>query len=340
MIQYFAFCGSVFSAPHFFFGHNSAHLISSAAPLRKEKMKTNFSRLASCIALLSTSAFQTASAYPTGAGSCQVGPAVLADNSPHLASFGKGSLADGNYTTSLVGGAFILEATGKNNYFKGFLFRLSSNETSAAGEIKLLSNFTGKSQLMNSTGASPGSISAPATCAVNVTGACHNDNSEKTRMGVKLNLKGGVDYRMMITVVKSTDEWYYSEEVLIISAATPAGSDADTLDASPTPASTSSSSPSPAPTASSPAPSSSSPAPSSSSPAPNASSPSPNPSQGEVDQGDGNDGAANNTDGASDAASTASDSSTPITSSDGSTVGLWIITSFLFPFAPIAWLLM
>ena len=338
-------------------------------------MKTNFSRLASCIALLSTSTLRTASAYPTGAGSCEAGPAVLADISPHLASFGKGSLADGNYTTSLVGGAFILEATGKNNYFKGFLFRLSSNETSAAGEIKLLSNFTGKSQLMNSTGASPGSISAPATCAVNVTGACHNDNSEKTRMGVKLNLKGGVDYRMMITVVKSTDEWYYSEEVLIISAATPAGSDADTLDASPTPASTSSSSPSPAPTASSPAPSSSSPAPSSSSPtpsssapaptesapaptasspapnasspapsssspAPNASSPSPNPSQGEVDQGDGNDGAANNTDGASDAASTASDSSTPITSSDGSTVGLWIITSFLFPFAPIAWLLM
>jgi len=123
-------------------------------------------------------------------------------------------LADGGYTTSLVNGTFILEATGANNHFKGFLFRLSSNETSAAGAIELLPNFTDKSQLMKSTGAAFGSFSAPATCAVDVAGACHNDNSEKTTMEVKLNLQGGVGYTMMVTVCKSKVEWYYSEEVI------------------------------------------------------------------------------------------------------------------------------
>jgi len=171
-------------------------------------MKTNFSLLIACIAyitLLGVSVFPTTSAYPNGSGTCKAGPAVLASASPHLESDRGGTLADGGYTTSFVNGIFTLKATGSGNYFKGFLLRLSSNSNavSAAGAIELHS---GKAQLMDSTGASIGS---PATCAVRVAGACHNDNSHKTAVGVKLNLDAGVNYRMMVTVVKNEHDWYY-----------------------------------------------------------------------------------------------------------------------------------
>mmetsp|Transcript_19468 Transcript_19468/g.27746 ORF Transcript_19468/g.27746 Transcript_19468/m.27746 type:complete len:333 (+) Transcript_19468:106-1104(+) len=171
---------------------------------------TCFSFFSSCIALLLGS-FHIASAYPTGAGTCEAGPAVLYSTSPHLAKYGKGTLTDGGYVISWVNGTYLLEATGSGNYFKGFLLRLSSNDTSAAGAFTLKSKYSNVTQLMESTGESVGSYGSPATCDTTVAGVTHTENSEKTKVAVQLQLKGGSVYSMGVTVVKASSEWYYSE---------------------------------------------------------------------------------------------------------------------------------
>ena len=67
---------------------------------------------------------------------------------------------------------------------------------------------------MKSTGEKVGSFGTTATCAVDVAGVTHTDKSNKTLIGVNLNLKKGSNYTMMVTVVKSVHEWYYNEEAL------------------------------------------------------------------------------------------------------------------------------
>jgi len=156
----------------------------------------------------------TVTAYPTGAGTCHSGPAVLNPTSPHRESDGKGNLTDGNYTTSFVNGTYLLEAVGSKNFFKGFLLRLSSNDTSADGAIELIHEYSTLSQLMKSTGEEVGSFGTLATCATDVAGVTHTDKSKKTLIGVNLSLRHGSNYTMMITVVKNEHEWYYSEEAL------------------------------------------------------------------------------------------------------------------------------
>ena len=184
-------------------------------------MKSSLSILASLAAIVGMSAPDMASAYPNGAGSCKKGPAVLASSSPHLAADKGGTLSDGGYVLSVNGTSLFLEAEGDGNYFKGFLFRLSAKNESAVGAMKRLDGYRPISQLLESTGASVGN---PATCSVDVAGICHKDSDEKTKVGVKLKLKEGVEYKMMITVVKAEHEWYFSSRKLRLS-----GSSIDTV---------------------------------------------------------------------------------------------------------------
>ena len=228
---------------------------------------TCFFFFSSCIVLLLGS-FRFASAYPTGAGTCESGPAVLYSSSPHIAKYGNGTLADGGYTTSFINGTYILKAKNSANYFKGFLLRLSSNDTSAAGAFTLMSKYSNVTQLMESTGESVGSYGSPATCDTAVSGISHLESSEKTKIAVKLSLQEGFLYSMMVTVVKTTDEWYYSEELLpnnfvVTSRASTSGpthSSTSTFLPTPTPVSTPTSgsttatNPTPKPTSVAPAP--------------------------------------------------------------------------------------
>ena len=332
-------------------------------------MMTNFSLLVTCIALLGMSAFQNVTAYPGGSGSCEAGPAVLGSGSPHgeSESDGAGSLANGGYTTAFVDGIFTLKA---DTYFKGFMFRLSSSATSAAGAIELLSGFESKSQLMESTGAAIGS---PATCAAEVAGACHDGSADKTEVGVKLNLEAGVEYTMMVTVVKEKLEWYYAEQTLqgpgVSMSATSTASpspDATSAPSASTTQATTTAAPSRDATAASTTPTVSSspaantnlaiagtedptlaptdaPTPASTdvpSPAPTeglttAQSPGPQGDEGATDEADSASSSGNENDGATNEANSASTSA----SSSGSTVVLGA-TSFLFPLAPVVWLLM
>ena len=168
---------------------------------------TCFSFFSSCIVLLLGS-FHIASAYPTGAGTCEDGPAVLYSTSPHLTEYGKGTLTDGGYVISWVNGTYLLEATGSGNYFKGFLLRLSSNDTSAAGAFTLISKYSNVTQLMESTYVRD---IIRTSCDSTVAGVTHTENSKKTKVAVQLQLKGGSVYSMGVTVVKASSEWYYSE---------------------------------------------------------------------------------------------------------------------------------
>lgn len=95
-----------------------------------------------------------------------------------------GNLTEDNYTASFVNGTYLLEAVGSINYFKGFLLRLSSNDTSSDGAIELIREYSTLSQLMKSTGEEVGSFGTPATCAVDVAGVTHTNKSQKTLIGV------------------------------------------------------------------------------------------------------------------------------------------------------------
>ena len=88
-----------------------------------------------------------------------------------------GNLTEDNYTASFVNGTYLLEAVGSKIFFKGFLLRLSSNDTSADGAIELIHWYTTLSQLMKSTGEKVGSFGTTATCAVDVAGVTHTDKS-------------------------------------------------------------------------------------------------------------------------------------------------------------------
>jgi hypothetical protein len=155
---------------------------------------------------------KSVSSFPTGAGTCESGPAVLSPTSFHLPEDGKGTLLDGGYSTSFENGVYTLTATGSGNYFRGFVFRLSSNDTSTAGAFQVRSLHSNITQLMESTGEGLGSFGVPATCDVDVAGITHTENSNKTEVSVSMQLKDGMKYSLMVTVVKAKHEWYYSEE--------------------------------------------------------------------------------------------------------------------------------
>ena len=180
----------------------------------EERIMSSFFFFSFCITLLLCilSNLKSVSSYPTGGGTCESGPAVLSPSSYHLPEDGKGTLLDGGYSTSFENGVYTLTATGSGNFFRGFVFRLSSNDTSAAGAFELRSLYSNVTQLMESTGEGLGSISAPATCDVDVAGVTHTENSDKTKVSVRMQLKGGMKYSLMVTVVKAEHEWYYSEQ--------------------------------------------------------------------------------------------------------------------------------
>ena len=202
--------------------------------------------LCTTVLLCILGSFESVSSYPTGAGTCIAGPAVLASSSPHLAEYGKGTLLDGGYTTSFENGTYTLRATGSGNYFSGFLFRLSSNDTSAAGAFQLRNLYSNVTQLMNSTGEGLGSFSAPATCGVDVAGVTHREDSEKTEVSVGMKLQSGYTYSLMVTVVKEEDEWYYSQELYGNAASTGVETSAE-VSVAPTSSSTETLLPTPSP---------------------------------------------------------------------------------------------
>jgi len=185
----------------------------------EERIMSSFFFFSLCTTLLLCilSNLKSVSSYPTGGGTCESGPAVLSPSSYHLPEDGKGTLLDGGYSTSFENGVYTLTATGSGNFFRGFVFRLSSNDTSAAGAFELRSLYSNVTQLMESTGEGLGSISAPATCDVDVAGVTHTENSDKTKVSVRMQLKGGMKYSLMVTVVKAEHEWYYSQEFYSIS---------------------------------------------------------------------------------------------------------------------------
>jgi hypothetical protein len=151
--------------------------------------------------------------YPFGAGSCVEGPAVLGSGmSPHVTEDYVGKLIDGNYTASLNETHFLLKAKA-GNYFKGFLLRLSSKQGSVAGQMQILPDYETIAKLMESTGET---IGVHATCAVDVAGVTHKDSYEKTEVGVQLNLQKGLKYHLMITVVKDTHTWFYTNKTISV----------------------------------------------------------------------------------------------------------------------------
>jgi len=145
-----------------------------------------------------------ASAYPNGAGTCEKGPAVLNSNSPHAAE-DEGNWDASGYEVTVDGNTVTLEATGSSNFFRGFLFRLSSKDGSAADAMKRHTDFKSDSQLLESTSESIGN---PATCRSDVVGISHTDNSKKTTMKVHLLLEQRVFYELELIVVKKEHLWY------------------------------------------------------------------------------------------------------------------------------------
>lgn len=154
-----------------------------------------------------------ASAYPNGAGTCEKGPAVLNSNSPHAAE-DEGNWDASGYEVTVDGNTVTLEATGSSNFFRGFLFRLSSKDGSAADAMKRHTDFKSDSQRLESTSESIGN---PATCSSDVAGISHTDNSKKTTMKVHLLLEQGITYKLDLTVVKKEHLWYYTSLKLSLS---------------------------------------------------------------------------------------------------------------------------
>lgn len=174
-------------------------------------MKTKQSLVILFTAVVSILSPNTTSAFPFGAGSCINGPATLGPGSPHNKTNEGGSWSEGGYQITVNGTNLFLEAAG-DNYFRGFLFRLSSKEESAARKMKLLDEYMDISQQMESNGEM---IGAPGNCGWKVSGICHTENSNKTKVGVKLMLVKDVEYKMGFTVVKRWNEWYYASRKLV-----------------------------------------------------------------------------------------------------------------------------
>jgi hypothetical protein len=159
-----------------------------------------------CVAITLLVAIGLVVGYPSGAGSCKNGPAVLHPDSPHLES-DQYKWADSGYKIKFNDNNLILEAGGDGNYFRGFLLRLSNRNGTAIGAMRRHNDFKNISQRLDSTGPSVG---LQATCAEGVVGICHTDRSKKTEIVVKMFPEQDQVYRLSVTVVKQEDEWYYT----------------------------------------------------------------------------------------------------------------------------------
>jgi hypothetical protein len=150
-------------------------------------------------------------AFPYGAGSCVNGPAVLGYGSPHKKKDKGGSWIQGGYKIVINGTDLFLEGSDEN-FFKGFLFRLSTKNESAARKMDLLDDYMNVTQLLESNGEMTGS---PGRCDWDVCGISHTENSKKIRVGIKLRLEKGIIYKLGFTVVKEWNEWYYASRKLL-----------------------------------------------------------------------------------------------------------------------------
>lgn len=150
-------------------------------------------------------------AFPYGAGSCVNGPAVLGYSSPHKITDKGGSWIQGGYKIVIDGTDLFLEGT-EENFFKGFLFRLSTKDESAARKMDLLDEYRNVTQLLESNGEMTG---APGRCDWDVCGISHTENSKKVRVGIQLKLERGITYKLGFTVVKEWNEWYYASRKLL-----------------------------------------------------------------------------------------------------------------------------
>lgn len=171
-------------------------------------MKSFIAPLTITVSFLST---HLSSAFPYGAGSCVDGPAVLGKGSPHKKADKGGSWAESGYQIVINGTNLFLEGT-EENYYKGFLFRLSAKNESAARKMDLLDDYMQVSQLLESNGEM---IGAPGRCGWDVCGISHTENSKKMKVGIKLKLKKGVEYKLGFTVVKEWDVWYYASRKIL-----------------------------------------------------------------------------------------------------------------------------
>jgi len=151
-------------------------------------------------------------AYPNGAGHCEAGAAILADDGSHGEQGSGGVTAGGFMILSNAFGWITSDATlptGVDHYisingdFRGFLFRLSApNGDDVSSSMKL------------TDAAAEFGKSSDSSCGAGNVGFTHKSASDKTTIDVIIRHDTPVDLLLEITVVKKNsptevNAWYY-----------------------------------------------------------------------------------------------------------------------------------